>query len=157
MFKRLIALLLLFSSYVAVNAEQHKVIFELASGNIITYTLDQKPKFSYGEKTVTISYTSGSIEYNMTEIKKLRMEDSSTEMGEITISQNKGELKKRNGVFVFSNFEADSKILLYNISGLLIDTYKIPADGSLYIDTNELQTGTYIFKTNNSTYKLIRK
>ncbi len=157
MFKRLIVLLLVFSMYVAVNAEQKKVVFELTSGDIITYTLDQVPKFTYGEKTVTISYSSGSIEYNMSEIKKLRMEDPATGIGEITLSQNKGELNNENGVFNFSNFEVGSKILLYDISGLLIGTYKIPVDGSLCIDTNELQSGTYIFKTNNSTYKFIKK
>lgn len=158
MFKRLIVLLSLFSTYVAINAEQKKVVFELTSGNVITYTLDQEPKFTYGEKTVTITYSAGCIEYNMSEIKKLRMEeDSSSGIGEITISQNKGNLRNENGVFNFSNFEVGSTILLYDISGLLIGSYKIPAEGSLNVDTNELQTGTYIFKTNNSTYKFIKK
>lgn len=155
--KSLLCTLFLFSSITVIHADSQKVNFELTNGTTITYTLDQTPKITYGERTVTVTSSSGSFEYKMSEIKKVTMGNSAaTSIGNTPINED-GFINNSNGAVNFSGFTAGSLVYIYSISGMMVETHTINADGSLSIDTNNLPTGTFIIKTKGSTHKFTKK
>ena len=58
---------------------------------------------------------------------------------------------------VLSYLKKGCKIVIYDISGRQVKSYRVKTSGDLIIPTIEIPSGIYIIKANNITYKFIKK
>ena len=70
---RFAVILLSLMGTITVFAQSNYVNLVLKSGETITFTLEEKPQFSYGTTTVTWKTTAMSVEYNMSDIDKVTL------------------------------------------------------------------------------------
>lgn len=159
--KRLLFLFLALSYLALVHAAEAQgkyVRVLLTNGKTIEFTLNQKPVIKYGTATVTLTYNTGSLEYNMTDIQRVTMGDkSATGIDDIKADKAKGDLRYADGTFSLNGFEANSPVAVYDLSGRLMQTYRISGDGSLSFSVATLPAGTYIVKAKSITYKFIKR
>lgn len=140
------------------GAQEKLVNIELTNGSIIHFTLDQNPVIKYSTIDVTVIYSDGNMEYKMSEIKRITIGDQSSAgiktdgMGKVT-----GNMHYSNGTFIFEGFKKGCNIVIYDISGRQVKSYRVKPSGDLIIPTIEIPSGIYIIKANNITYKFIKK
>ncbi len=166
---RFAVILLSLMGTITAFAQSNYVNLVLKSGETITFTLEEKPQFSYGATTVTWKTTAINVEYKMSDIDKVtfgKKEEPVTDpeeeisTGVIELAKNKTDnaaINGRNGIIHFSGFKAGSKVEVFNISGKAIESYIIPQDGTLDINISSYPSGNYIFKANTLTYKINKK
>lgn len=70
---RFAVILLSLMGTITAFAQSNYVNLVLKSGETITFTLEEKPQFSYGATTVTWKTTAMSVEYNMSDIDKITL------------------------------------------------------------------------------------
>ena len=70
---RFAVILLSLMGTITAFAQSNYVNLVLKSGETITFTLEEKPQFSYGATTVTWKTTAMSVEYNMSDIDKVTL------------------------------------------------------------------------------------
>lgn len=142
----------------AAEAQGKYVRILLTNGKTIEFTLNQKPVIKYGTATVTLTYDTGSLEYNMTDIQRVTMGDkSATGIDDIKADKAKGDLRYANGTFNLNGFEANSPVTVYDLSGRQVQAYRVNSDGSLSFSVATLPAGTYIVKAKSITYKFIKR
>lgn len=142
----------------AAEAQGKYVRILLTNGKTIEFTLNQKPVIKYGTATVTLTYNTGSLEYNMTDIQRVTMGDkSATGIDDIKADKAKGDLRYANGTFNLNGFEANSPVTVYDLSGRQVQAYRVNSDGSLSFSVATLPAGTYIVKAKSITYKFIKR
>ena len=74
--KRLLFMFIALGSLIlghAAEAQGKYVRILLTNGKTIEFTLNQKPVIKYGTATVTLTYDTGSMEYQMTDIQRITM------------------------------------------------------------------------------------
>lgn len=159
--KRLLFLFLALSYLALVHAAEAQgkyVRVLLTNGKTIEFTLNQKPVIKYGTATVTLTYNTGSLEYNMTDIQRVTMGDrAATGIDDIKADKAKGDLRYADGTFSLNGFETNSPVAVYDLSGRLMQTYRVNSDGSLSFSVATLPAGTYIVKVKSITYKFIKR
>lgn len=130
----------------------------LTNGKTIEFTLNQKPVIKYGTTTVTLTYDTGSMEYQMTDIQRITMGyRSATGIDDIKTDKTKGDIRYADGTFSLNGFEANKPVAVYDIGGKLMQSYRVSSDGSLSFSVATLPTGTYIVKAKSITYKFIKR
>lgn len=148
------AVLLSLMGTITAFAQSNYICLTTKTGEQIKFTLDEKPKFSYGAKTVTWTTSTTSLEYNMVDIDKVTMGETPTDVIELAESPvSDGTISGKGGNISLSGFKAGSAVTVVNAAGQLVGSYKISQDGSLDINTESYPQGVYIFKTNTLTYK----
>lgn len=159
--KRLLFMIIALGSLIlghAAEAQGKYVRILLTNGKTIEFTLNQKPVIKYGTATVTLTYDTGSMEYQMTDIQRITMGDrSATGIDDIKTDKTKGDIRYADGTFCLNGFEANSPVAVYDIGGKLMQTYRVSSDGSLSFSVATLPTGTYIVKAKSITYKFIKR
>ncbi len=144
-------------SYVA-RAGESQVLLLLNSGESVTFSFQQTPKITCAGTTVTVAYSDGSLEYAMSDIKKLAFGDSETVgIEDAPAAVKEGDIAYANGAYRFSGFKAGNRVYLYNIGGVLVQSYAIPATGSLEVSTSSLPAGIYVITINGITYKFNKR
>ena len=139
----------------AAEAQGKYVRVVLTNGKTIEFTLNQKPVIKYGTATVTLTYNTGSLEYQMTDIQRVSMGDrSATGIDDIQAGKAKGNMRYADGTFSLNGFEANSPVAVYDLSGRLMQTYRVSSDGSLVFSVATLPAGTYIVKAKSITYQI---
>ena len=142
----------------AADAQGKYVRVLLTNGKTIEFTLNQKPIIKYGTATVTLTYNTGSLEYQMTDIQRVTMGDrSATGIDDIQTGKAKGDMRYAGGTFSLNGFEANSPVSVYDLSGRLVQTHRVSGDGSLSFSVATLPAGTYIVKAKSITYKFIKR
>jgi hypothetical protein len=131
---------------------------EFASGETITFTVDQTPRISYSESEVTVTYADGVLTYDMADIKRLTLGDAQTS-GIETLPAVKavGQISCVGGTFHFEGFPAGSRVQLYNLSGQLRQTYAIQQDDEGEASLTDLPAGTYVITVQGQTYKFNKR
>lgn len=147
----LLAILSLYCRNIAIA--ESLVNVELSSGDVISFSLNKEPKITYSDYSVTVTYDGGSIEYQMSDIKRLTLGNTNTGVNDITQATVSGDVSFENGAFHFVGFPKNSSIFVYSLKGILIRSYNVSEEGSLTVSTDDFEHGTYIIKASNVTYK----
>jgi len=96
------------------------------------------------------------VEVVMTDVKKIYF--SSTNNGiKRVVGTAKGQLKLQQECMCLSNFSPGEYVTIYNLSGQQIMKRVISSQGTLVIPFSDIPKGIIIIKSNQQSFKLIRK
>ena len=155
--KLLLLLLLVFFENVYAQTLVPCVVVEKISGARTEYLLSTTPHISFSNNIVTITTTEISVELPVSDINKVYL--SETTGVETTIEATKATVKITisNDAITMSGLEANSNVFLYAVDGSQITKQKVLHDGSAIVPFSRQLHGIYILKSNNQSFKIIKK
>lgn len=139
------------------SAQENNVNFLLKDNGLITFALAENPVITYSDYAVTVTYSGGTVEYQMSDIQRVTIGEYSEDGVKEPAANSKGNLNFESGTFYLSGFAPGVLVSVYNLNGVLVKSRTIAEDGTLEISTNELSSGIYIIKTSSLTYKFNKR
>lgn len=111
------------------------------TGGEVTYDFAVKPEVTFTATEMVLTTTSATVVYPMAEVTSFTFSKTDAEaLEQITSSENVG----------------DATVRIYNLNGTLVKTVEAEAGTSQY-SVAELPAGTYIVKSAQREYKVIKK
>lgn len=139
------------------RSEDKHIHIELNDGGSIRFTLDQDPVIKYGTSTVTVTYSTGSLEYKMKDIRYLSLGNKvASSVATNEVAKKEESITSKYGTFLFNGFAIGTRVAIYDLSGKMLVSYKINDTNTFQISTSDLKHGTYIIKAGSVTYKFIK-
>ena len=139
--------------FCSVSASPTHLTFDLTSGATVSYALDEAPTISYEGDSLFIN---GKLRkaYALSEVDKYRF----TEEGLTDLPKDKviRLIYVDNQTVSLEGLPANSTAYLYNLSGVLLTSEKVKADGTAKI-TLPSTAGVYILKTEVQIVKLLKE
>lgn len=134
------------------------IIIEMTNGEKMEYRLVDNPLMLFDGKTITLTADDIKVEFTPKELQKVMMGDVENVVNAINeVVTNQGTAEVNSGFVRLSGFQSGETVRVYNIAGILADTFKIYEDGTLVISISSLPSGTSIIKTNKQSIKISKR
>lgn len=151
--KKLLTMMLLLYGSTSIFAQNALVVHQ-KSGERVVYLLNETPKTHYSNGQLILSTAEVTVEYPLANLSKFTFEDV---VNSITTNEvNKGIKVSFNQVLI-SGEKPFSSIIVASMSGTAVESIKCDSKGNASISLDALATGTYIIKSNSTTYKVNKK
>lgn len=124
------------------------------------FALEEHPTITYDTAGGTMKcVTSGQeVSFSLADVHKYTLEMTADPLNSI------GQTAAETGSFAytprgisFSGFAPGGTVAVYSADGGLTASYRIGADGSLFVPTGDWSAGIYLIKTTTATYKIIKR
>ena len=152
--KRLLLLLLLLSSATSLLAQTALVVHQ-KSGEVVYFSFSEQPKATYSGTNLVLTTTKTTVEYPIANLLKFTFGDMADGIEDVTDA--KADVKIDNDAIIITGTKVSADVSVFNVSGVKVCTKKADADGNAAISTSNLPNGVYVVKSNNVTFKFIKK
>lgn len=135
------------------KAEQKMLVITATDGTTTKYLLEGMPQVRIEKPYLVISSGGASVSMPLEQLQHIHYEkatDEATAIGEIV---KPGEKAGREHID-FSNLPADAAVSIYTTDGKLLYSAKATRGKSLSLPLGSLQSGIYLVKVNDVTYKI---
>jgi len=135
------------------KAEQKMLVITAMDGTTTKYLLEGMPQVRIEKPYLVISVGTASVSLPLENLQHMHYEkatDEATAIGEIVMP---GEKAGREHID-FSNLPADAAVSIYTLDGKQLYTAKAAQGKSLSLPLDALQSGIYLVKVNDVTYKI---
>ncbi len=134
------------------KAEPKMLVVTAMDGTTTKYLLDGMPQVRIEKPYLVISSEVGSVSLPLENLKHMHYEkatDEATAIEEIKVFDEKGGSERID----FSNLPADANVSIYTLDGKLVQALR-PNGRALSLPLGSLQSGIYLVKVNDVTYKI---
>lgn len=135
------------------KAEQKMLVITAMDGTMTKYLLEGMPQVRIEKPYLVISSGIASVSMPLENLQHIRYEkatDEATAIGEIKMLDEKNGRERID----FNNLPADAKVSIYTLDGKLLYNLRSSQGRSLSLPLNSLQSGIYLVKVNDVTYKI---
>lgn len=135
------------------KAEPKMLVVTAMDGTTTKYLLDGIPQVRIEKPYLVISSEVGSVSLPLENLKHMHYEkatDEATAIGEIKVFDEKGGSERID----FSNLPADASVSIYTLDGKQLYSIRPGQGKSLSLPLGSLQSGIYLVKVNDVTYKI---
>lgn len=153
--KLLLLLLLLMGSTTPLLAQTALIVHQ-KSGEVVYYSFSEQPKVTYLGTNLVITTSKTKVEYPLANLLKFSFGDMANSVGAVA-SESKTEVRLDNGAIAVTGAKPSSVLAIYNTNGMLINSHIVDENGNAYIFISNLTKGIYIIKSDNITFKFIKK
>ena len=134
----------------------------LKDGRYDAYAFDAKPKIYYEDGYLFVDSDEGSYRYANEDVRKITLSDNETPVptgiNAVPADRVQGNTMRRSGDEVrMQGMQPGSKLYVYSADGKLQKVRAASNEGCLTVRLSEFAKGTYILKTETTTYKIIKK
>ena len=132
----------------------------LRNGKIDEYAFEDNPKVTIGEELFTLTANGTSVGYEAADVLKFTLQNANAKepiSGISVIQNNQVKISAHADGIMVANSHPGSAVAVFDMHGRQISSYRIAADGTLNIPLQDYPSGVYIIKTDQSTYKFIKK
>lgn len=134
----------------------------LKDGRYDAYAFDAKPKVYYEDGYLFVDSDEGSYRYANEDVRKITLSDNETPtptgINAVPADREQGGTLRRSGDEVrMQGMQPGARLYVYSADGKLQKVLAASAEGSLTVRLSEFAKGTYILKTETTTYKIIKK
>lgn len=138
--KRLTLLSLLLSSFVVTWAGEELHLHTLSGGEVV-YDFSVKPVITFNASDMILTTSQATVVYPLADVTSFTFSYNDSEsLEQITSSEPSG----------------DATVRIYSIDGQLIKIIK-DADGVSHLPLNDLSAGSYVVKSNQRSFTIIKK
>lgn len=153
--KRWILLAALLSLFTMVKAaDKNAVRVYEANGNSATYLLSERPSVSFSGDALVLKAGDVEVSYPLNPSVRFEFVESSEESTGIQSAQAEPSFGITADEITVSNVRPNSVVSIYNLSGLVVKSARADNEGRAIIN---LPKGTYIVKTEQTTFKIFIK
>lgn len=134
----------------------------LKDGRYDAYAFDAKPKIYYEDGDLIVASDEGVYRYANEDVRKITLSDNEmpipTGINAVPADRVQGNTMRRSGDEVrMQGMRPGGKLYVYSADGKLQKVLSASAEGCLTVRLSEFAKGTYILKTETTTYKIIKK
>ena len=155
--KKLLTLLLsLFCLTAMAEDSRTNLVVWQTDGNCVLYDLDECPKTTFKNDNLIITTTKMSIEYPMAKVVRYTFELVQAGIKRpqghngITVKQTENEL-------IVCNLPKGKKASVYTIDGMQLGTVQSTGQEETILSIGQYAAGTYIVRTDDITYKILKR
>lgn len=134
------------------KAEQKMLVVTAMDGTTTKYLLDGMPQVKIEKPYLVISSGMASVSLpleNLQHMHYAKATDEATAIEDIKVHDEKGDSERID----FSNLPADANVSIYTLDGKLVQALR-PNGRALSLPLGSLQSGVYVVKVNDVTYKI---
>lgn len=127
----------------------------------ICFPMEEHPVLTYSNGDIVVTTSKEQLAYAHADVRKFTLADKDVsqdgETNEIVAAERDAQWQRQGDVMLFSACPPGNSVTIYNATGQQVAQYAISADGTLQIPLQQFVEGMYIVKTENITYKFIKK
>lgn len=134
------------------KAEQKMLVITAMDGTQSKYLLEGTPQVRIEKPYLIVSNGTASIGFPLEKLQHMHYEkatDEATAIEEVKVLDEKAGREHID----FSNLPADAKVSIYTLDGKLVQAFR-PNGRALSLPLDALQSGIYLVKVNDVTYKI---
>ena len=120
------------------------------------YALNNKPEIRFTDDELLITGEGVEVSFPFDFFVKYTYENSCL-TGIFDLYTNEINVNVKENYLLFPSLKANSSISIYTLSGKLIFSKTVKADGEYSFSLTNLQAGAYIIKVNGLTYKITKR
>lgn len=146
---------LLLAAVLRVSAvEQNVVAVYQLDGQKALFAFADQPEVTYTATDLTLTTTKTSVQYPISQLKKIQFETADMPEGIDEIEVTK-QFTFRDGSIIIEGGEPNSLVNIYSVSGALTAQYRLDGNGDAVIPMQGLSGNAYIFANGSITFKFI--
>lgn len=132
------------------------IIVWAKDGTRVAYALDKEPMITFSETDMIIATKDIEVNYALENMDRITYGDSNAS-GIRNINSGEPIYRWDGEALIFPSLVCNSTVSLYSLNGMMVFTENIKESGEYFFSLSNLNTGIYVVKVNNITYKLIKK
>lgn len=125
-------------------------------GTKVGYALAKKPKITFTETDLIISYTGEEISYSLANMDRFTYE-SNSESSIRNIQTEEFPYKLNGESLLFPNLKANNTVSIYTLDGSLVFMKTVRQNGEYAFPLSNLKAGVYMVNVNGLTYKIVKR
>ena len=155
--KRLLLLMLLAGSYIAMQADQvQTLIVQLKDGSQTAFFLKDKPQVTFDGPNLKVTSTAGDTSFALSDVLRFTYAKKDPTGISETVTDPTG-VNFQGDVLVISQLKANGDVNVYALDGKLLRQLKASHAGTYRLNLSELPAGLYLVKADNVTYKIVKR
>ena len=142
------------------TGKSYSFVVHTRSGEKHTYPVGDNPVLTHDGKSVVITSSDLTMEYAPGTVDRFEMEATGNSTSSIGIAdkvQNGAALEQGASTLLVSGARHGDAVYVYSVSGAMVASSKISADGTASLSTEGLAKGVYVVKTGSTNFKIIKK
>lgn len=156
--KRFFSVVLILSAFVTNNVfAQNTVTIHQKDGQTVSYGFSAKPVITYTDNDLVITTAESEMQYPLLSVSKITFKDQSSDVSSATQDSQVPVLELENYVVYISGAKADVAVMLIGPDGKTLVNTKTDSEGQATFSIAEQPEGVYIIKSDNISFKIIRK
>lgn len=154
--KLLIVLLSYFCLSAMADEPKTQLMVWQTDGSYVVYSLDEKPITTFANDVLVLTTTKISVEYSMAKISRYTFETATNSIENLQTHRGV-TVKQTEDKLIVYNLPKGKKCYVYTIDGKLQYSAKSTGQEQMLIPFGKYGAGAYIIKTDNITYKIMKK
>lgn len=152
--KKLLLLFLLICGSTKLLAQTALVVHQ-KSGEVVYYSFSEQPKVKYEGADLVLTTSKTEVKYPLRNLSRFTFGDMASGIDDMPVT--KADVKVNNGTIAVTGAKPSSTISIFNINGTLVTNLQANEEGDMQYNTSALPTGVYVVKSENVTFKFIKK
>lgn len=136
---------------------QNTITINQKDGQQFSFGFADKPVITYTENDLVLKTTKTEVQYPLSSLSKITFTDAETGVDAIRDDIQSPALTLDDYVINITGAKAGINVSLIATDGKTIGTYKTDQDGSVSFSIADLSLGIYIIKSENLTFKVLKK
>lgn len=129
------------------------LVLTLADQSVTKFALTDSPVVTYSGNDIVVTCGENVFQTSMADIRTVTFQDGEATAIEKVIAPEE-KATYAFGSAAFEGLQAGSTVTVYTIDGKVVGTSKADADGRATADMTGLQSGIYIIRTANKSFKI---
>lgn len=155
--KTILFLLMFFASVSMSVSAQNTVIVHQKDGKTVSFGLPEKPVITYADNEMVITTTKTVLQYPLASVSQLTFSDDETSVAPVADEKQAPVLELDNYVVRITGADAEASVTVVASDGKTLILTKVNSDGTATFSVAELPEGIYIIKSENLTFKILKK
>lgn len=150
--KRIIAIFL-FCGMVSNVVAGKMVLVYAKTGEILSFLLEKSTKVTFRTDNIVVDLDGKQVSFPLSDYVTFKIVESS-EVGSIAVSNKKLICRIEGKVLFLKNLIPNSSVGFYSLSGILLDSSRADAEGTLIYDLGLLSNQIVVVKTVHHSFKI---
>lgn len=125
-------------------------------GQTASFGFGEKPVISFTDSSLVVTSTRTQVEYLLSKVQKFVLTEDPTKVNQVQDELRKPVLVLDDYQVNISGAKPDVAVMLLSADGKVLSTYKTDSDGSVTFSISELPVGTYIIRSNDLSFKILK-
>ena len=133
---------------------QNSIAIHQKDGNVATFAFSEKPVVTYSGNDLVLTTKQTTVTYPVYMLQKIvfDLKDIADDIDALEV-EGKSEFSFQGETLNISGGEPGSSVFIYNMSGMMVDQYRLDSNGHASIPISGMDKSLYIVKTTRFTFK----
>lgn len=136
---------------------QNAVVIHQKDGQKCGFGFEDKPVITYTDTHLVLKTTNTEVQYPLTSLDKITFSDVENAVQPIQESDMSPEITLDKFEVCISGAKPKTIVSFIDSGGKTLNTFQTDSDGKITFSIDELPQGVYIIKSDNLTFKILKK